>query len=45
MYSIKKIFGPTIQGEASMCGTVCFFIRFAGCNRWDGRIETFRRKY
>ena len=40
MYSIKKIFGPTIQGEGSMTGTVCFFIRFAGCNRWDGRIET-----
>ena len=40
MYSIKKIFGPTIQGEGSMTGTVCFFIRFAGCNRWDGRMET-----
>ena len=39
-YSIKSIFGPTIQGEGSMTGTPCHFIRFAGCNMWDGRPET-----
>jgi 7-carboxy-7-deazaguanine synthase len=39
-YGIKKIFGATIQGEGSMSGTVCNFIRFTGCNRWDGRPET-----
>lgn len=39
-YSVKKIFGPTIQGEGSMSGTVCHFIRLAGCNMWDGRPQT-----
>lgn len=39
-YTIKSIFGPTIQGEGAMTGRVCHFVRFAGCNRWDGRIET-----
>ena len=39
-YAIKEIFGPTIQGEGYLAGTPCYFIRFAGCNMWDGRIET-----
>lgn len=39
-YSIKEIFGPTIQGEGMMIGTVTHFIRFSGCNMWDGRKET-----
>lgn len=39
-YSVHKIFGPTIQGEGGMTGTVCHFIRFSGCNMWDGRPET-----
>ena len=38
-YRIKEIFGPTLQGEGSMSGTPCFFVRFAGCNRWSGRVE------
>lgn len=39
-YAIKELFGPTIQGEAAMAGTPCRFIRFSGCNMWDGRLET-----
>lgn len=39
-YLIKEIFGPTIQGEGSMTGTMTHFIRFSGCNMWDGRPET-----
>lgn len=39
-YSIKEVFGPTIQGEAAMAGTPVRFVRFAGCNMWDGRPET-----
>lgn len=39
-YAVKKIFGPTIQGEGSMTGIVTHFVRFSGCNMWDGRPET-----
>jgi len=39
-YAVKEIFGPTIQGEAAMAGVPCRFVRFAGCNMWDGRPET-----
>ena len=39
-YGIHEIFGPTIQGEGPLAGTPCVFIRFAGCNMWDGRPET-----
>ena len=39
-YSVHKIFGPTIQGEGGMTGTVCHFLRLSGCNMWDGRPET-----
>ena len=39
-YSVHNIFGPTIQGEGGMTGTVCHFIRLSGCNMWDGRPET-----
>lgn len=39
-YSVKSIFGPTIQGEGSLAGAVTLFLRFAGCNMWDGRPET-----
>jgi len=39
-YMIKQIFGPTIQGEGSASGTVVCFVRFTGCNQWDGRPET-----
>jgi len=39
-YTVKSIFGPTIQGEGSLCGTVTAFLRFSGCNMWDGREQT-----
>lgn len=39
-YIVKEIFGPTIQGEGSMAGTPMAFLRFSGCNMWDGRPET-----
>jgi organic radical activating enzyme len=39
-YRIKKIFGPTLQGEGFMTGTPTMFIRMAGCNMWDGDPKT-----
>ncbi len=39
-YTVKSIFGPTIQGEGGMTGVPCLFVRLAGCNMWDGRPET-----
>ena len=39
-YSVKKIFGPTLQGEGSLVGEVTAFVRFSGCNMWDGRPQT-----
>jgi 7-carboxy-7-deazaguanine synthase len=39
-YLIKNIFGPTIQGEGALVGSVVAFVRFSGCNMWDGRAET-----
>lgn len=40
MLVVKEIFGPTIQGEGETAGMPSIFIRFAGCNMWDGRLET-----
>lgn len=40
IFAVKKIFGPTIQGEGALSGTVTHFVRFSGCNMWDGRPET-----
>jgi 7-carboxy-7-deazaguanine synthase len=39
-YSVKTIFGPTLQGEGSNAGRACVFLRLSGCNAWDGRPET-----
>jgi 7-carboxy-7-deazaguanine synthase len=39
-YGIHSIFGPTIQGEGGMVGVPCMFVRFSGCNMWDGRPES-----
>lgn len=39
-YTVKRVFGPTIQGEGSLTGAVTTFVRLAGCNVWDGRAET-----
>lgn len=36
VYTVKEIFGPTVQGEGLLIGEVCFFLRFAGCNQWSG---------
>jgi organic radical activating enzyme len=35
-YSVKKIFGPTIQGEGKYQGRSTVFVRFSGCNMWNG---------
>ena len=39
-YQVKEIFGPTVQGEGPNQGKPCVFLRFSGCNAWDGRAET-----
>ncbi len=39
-YRVKEIFGPTLQGEGSHAGRAVVFLRFAGCNRWNGRAES-----
>jgi 7-carboxy-7-deazaguanine synthase len=39
-YVVKNIFGPTVQGEGSLTGQPTVFVRFGGCNVWDGRAET-----
>lgn len=39
-YAVKSVFGPTLQGEGSLAGAVTMFVRFAGCNVWDGREES-----
>ena len=39
-YLVHDIFGPTIQGEASMAGVPVIFLRLSLCNMWDGRQET-----
>lgn len=39
-YMVKDIFGPTFQGEGSLCGQPTLFLRLSGCNMWDGRPET-----
>lgn len=38
-YKVKEIFGPTIQGEGSKVGEVVLFLRFSGCNKWNGKAE------
>jgi len=39
-YAVKETFGPTLQGEGAHAGWPCVFLRLAGCNAWDGRVET-----
>jgi 7-carboxy-7-deazaguanine synthase len=39
-YTVKTIFGPTLQGEGVHAGEPCLFLRLSGCNAWDGRPET-----
>jgi len=40
MLMIKSIHGPVIGGEGDITGVPCIVITFAGCNMWDGNIET-----
>ena len=42
MYKVKEIF-KSIQGEGFHSGKNAVFIRFSGCNLWNG-IEKFRKK-
>lgn len=39
-YRVKEIFGPTLQGEGTHAGRAVIFLRFAGCNKWNGRKES-----
>ena len=39
-YTVKEIFGPTLQGEGSRAGMSCVFVRFSGCNKWNGKAES-----
>lgn len=38
MYSVKEIF-YTLQGEGAQAGRPAVFLRFSGCNFWNGREE------
>jgi organic radical activating enzyme len=38
MYSVKEMF-LTLQGEGSRAGTAAVFLRFTGCNLWNGRED------
>lgn len=37
-YSVKEIF-YTLQGEGAQAGSAAVFLRFSGCNLWNGRSE------
>jgi 7-carboxy-7-deazaguanine synthase (Cx14CxxC type) len=37
-YSVKELFF-TLQGEGARAGRASVFVRFAGCNLWNGREE------
>ena len=39
MYKIKEIFN-SIQGEGFNTGKKSVFVRFSGCNLWNGNFET-----
>lgn len=37
-YRVKEIF-PTLQGEGAQAGRAAVFLRFSGCNLWNGRPQ------
>ncbi len=37
-YKVKEVF-YTLQGEGANAGTPAVFVRFAGCNLWNGRED------
>src|SRR6185437_15221743 len=37
-YSVKEIY-YTLQGEGARTGRAAVFLRFSGCNLWNGREE------
>jgi len=39
VYAVKEVFGA-FQGEGAQAGSPCVFVRFAGCNVWDGKEES-----
>jgi organic radical activating enzyme len=41
-YAVKEIFS-TLQGEGAMAGTPSCFVRFVGCNLWNGHDEARER--
>lgn len=38
MYSVKELF-YTLQGEGAQTGRAAVFLRFSGCNLWNGREQ------
>src|SRR4051812_37544045 len=38
MYTVKEIY-YTLQGEGAQAGRASVFLRFSGCNLWNGREE------
>lgn len=42
MYSVKECY-YTLQGEGAQAGRAAVFLRFAGCNLWNG-LESARQK-
>jgi 7-carboxy-7-deazaguanine synthase (Cx14CxxC type) len=38
MYTVKELF-YTLQGEGAQTGRAAVFLRFSGCNLWNGREE------
>ena len=39
MLKVKEIYGPTINGEGFFSGWPAIFIKFEGCNMWNGNLK------
>ena len=42
MYKIKEIF-KSIQGEGFFSGKTAIFLRFSGCNLWNGNKKAKKK--